>query len=70
MTSGRCKVCEHPDVGTINAALAAGQPLRSVAARYRGMSPREVQRHRDECLAYRRDVRRARDGFASDRGLL
>lgn len=68
--TGRCRLCEHPDRGAIDAALAAGQPLRSVSARYRGMSPREVQRHRDECLAYRRDVRRARDGFAPEQGLL
>lgn len=68
--TGRCRPCEHPDRRTIDDLLAAGWALRSVAARYRAMSPQEVRRHRDVCLASRRDVRRARDGFASEQGLL
>lgn len=70
MTDKRCGLCEHPNRGAIDAALASGRRLRSVAALYRGVDPREVQKHRDVCLASRRDVRRARDGFAPEQGLL
>lgn len=56
----RCRACEHPDRGGIDAALANGQSPQSIVRRYRGISRPEVLRHRDGCLAHRADVRRNR----------
>lgn len=51
MTAKRCKACGHPERATIDRALAVGQAPRSVVRRYSGISRREIQKHRDECLA-------------------
>lgn len=54
MTGKGCKACEHPDRGVIDRALIkAGQSPRSIERRYSGISRREIQRHKDECLAAR-----------------
>ena len=51
MTDKPCKACSHPDRGVMDRALALGQAPRSVVRRYSGISRREIQKHRDECLA-------------------
>ncbi len=51
MTDKPCKACGHPDRGVIDRALALGQAPRSIVRRYSGIGRKEIQRHRDECLA-------------------
>ncbi len=46
----RCPACHHVERATIDRALAIGQAPRSIIQRYRGLSRRVVQKHRDECL--------------------
>ncbi len=50
MTGKRCKVCEHIDRKVIDGALSVGQLPRSITRAYSGISRREIQRHRNECL--------------------
>jgi hypothetical protein len=46
-----CAACEHPERATIDRALLEHvQAPRSIIRRYRGLSRRAVQKHRDECL--------------------
>ena len=40
-----CKVCAHPDVEAINAALVAGRPIRELSALYR-VSEDSLTRHK------------------------
>ncbi len=42
-----CQACVHPERKTIDRGLAIGQAPRSVVRRYRGLSRKAVQRHRD-----------------------
>jgi hypothetical protein len=52
VTAKPCKACEHPERATIDRALlVAGQSPRSIVRRYSGISRREIQKHRDVCLA-------------------
>ena len=51
MSARPCKACEHPDRRVIDRALGIGQSPRSIMRRYVGISRREIQKHRDECLA-------------------
>jgi len=44
-----CSVCRHPLRIAIEAALATGRPLRSVAADYPGLSKSALDRHRKRC---------------------
>ena len=46
-----CKVCEHVDKAVIERGLGVGQSPRSIVRRYSGLSRRDVQKHRDVCLA-------------------
>lgn len=41
-----CTVCRHPNRDEIDAALLAGEPERSIAARFGSLSRGGVQRHR------------------------
>lgn len=43
----RCTVCTHPEAGTINRALVAGESSRAIAARYGSLSRSAIQRHGD-----------------------
>ena len=47
-----CPACSHGQRATIDRALLEhGQAPRSIVRRYRGLSRRAVERHRDRCLA-------------------
>ncbi len=54
MTAKRCKACEHHDRKVIDSALALGQAPRSIMRRYSGLSRRDIQQHKDECLRAKR----------------
>jgi hypothetical protein len=46
-----CPACRHPERGLIDRALLEhGQAPRSITRRYRDLSRRAVERHRDGCL--------------------
>ncbi len=47
----KCKACEHPDRRVIDRALSLGQAPRGIERRYSSLSRRDIQRHRDRCLA-------------------
>ncbi len=49
-TSHRCKVCSHPDLPAIDAALVEGTSRRTVADRF-GLHASSVQRHKDAHLS-------------------
>ncbi len=51
MTAKACAVCEHPDRRVIDRALSLGQAPRGIERRYASLSRRDIQRHRDRCLA-------------------
>jgi hypothetical protein len=45
MAAGTCSICEHADCTAIDAALGAGEPVRTVAVRF-GVGRLGVRRHR------------------------
>ena len=47
--SRTCTICAHPDLGSIDAALVAGKPYRTIAKRF-GASPPSVYRHQQDHL--------------------
>lgn len=48
--SRRCTVCQHPDLGEIDAALVEGESSYAVAARYSSVSRAAVERHKGSHL--------------------
>ena len=45
----RCSVCDHEDLAEINSALAANEPLRTIADRW-SVSKTDLMRHRNQHL--------------------
>ncbi len=61
--TARCKVCGHPERASIDAAIVAGEPQRSIAVRY-GLSKGSVARHTQHSASVgpvRREASEARE---------
>ena len=44
-----CSICDHDDLAEINSALAANEPLRTIADRW-SVSKTDLMRHRNQHL--------------------
>ncbi len=65
-----CSVCAHGERAAIDAALAAGEAVRTVASRYVPLSKTAVQRHKDEHMTEMlRKARQAREGATDEHAL-
>jgi hypothetical protein len=65
-----CTVCAHGERAAIDAALAAGEAVRTVASRYVPLSKTAVQRHKDEHMTEMlRKARQAREGATDEHAL-
>ncbi len=48
--AGRCTVCRHPDLASIDAGLVEGQSSQQIVAHYGSLSRPAVQRHKEHHL--------------------
>jgi hypothetical protein len=48
--NGRCVVCSHPEVETINNLLRQGKPLRDIESEFDNISRSSLSRHKNKCL--------------------
>jgi hypothetical protein len=45
-----CKTCKRSDLDEINKALVAGDTLRDIAGRHKGVTKSALDRHKDSCI--------------------